>query len=217
MATSKKIGSSSESSDSSSDSEAEITGQLKIFFFFAIYNLSYVLLLKKPHHICFSGMIKQRKKKSQPVKEGKKTHPPVQAGSAQTGLPSQILGPQSSSQMKNQPPPASFVAAPPVAALESSHLLESYESLPPFSSHQPIMHMPHHTGNSSPAPPHLNAHPAGPVSPETHPFLNQHPILPSPGMCRYRRSTFDSSISKLRLFYCFCKCDCNLSHLQLVH
>lgn len=151
------------------------------------------------------------------MKEGKKTHPPVQAGSAQPGLPSQILGPQSSSQMKSQPPPpASFVAAPPVAALESSHLLESYESLPPFSSHQPIMHLPHHAGNSSPVPPHLNAHSAGPVSPETHPFLNQHPILPSPGMDRYRCSTFDGSIPHmLHLFYCFCKCDCNLTFTSL--
>ncbi|XP_013880121.1 bromodomain-containing protein 4 isoform X2 [Austrofundulus limnaeus] len=152
MATSKKTGSSSESSGSSSDSEAELT-----------------------------GLIKQRKKKSQSVKEGKKAHPPVQAGSAQTGLPSQTLGPQSGSQMKHQPPPAGFVAPPPVAALESSHLLESYDSLP-FSSHQPIMHMPHHTGNASPIPPHLNAHSAGPVSPETHPFLNQHPVLPSPAL-----------------------------------
>uniref|UniRef100_A0A3B5LR27 Bromodomain containing 4 n=1 Tax=Xiphophorus couchianus TaxID=32473 RepID=A0A3B5LR27_9TELE len=126
-------------------------------------------------------MIKQPKKKSQSVKEGKKMHPHVQTGSAQTGFQSQAVVSQASSQMKqqqHQPSPAGFMPPPPVAALESSHLLESYEPLPPFS--QPIMHMPHHTGNSSPPPPHINAHSAGSVSPETHPFLNQHPVLPSP-------------------------------------
>lgn len=135
-------------------------------------------------------MIKQQQKKGQSVKEGKKTHPHVQSGPIQTGLHSQAAGLQSSNQMKqhqqqHQPSPAGFLA-PPVAALESSQLLEtSFESLPPFG--QPLMHLSHHTGNSSsPAPPHLNAHSAGPVSPETHPFLNQHPILPSPGkaVCR---------------------------------
>ncbi|PWA17743.1 hypothetical protein CCH79_00008154 [Gambusia affinis] len=154
VASSKKTISSSESSGSSSDSEAEA-----------------------------SGMIKQPKKKSQSVKEGKKMHPHVQTGSAQAGFQSQAVVSQASSQMKqqqHQPSPAGFMPPPPVAALESSHLLESYESLPPFS--QPIMHMTHHTGNSSPPPPHINAHSAGSVSPETHPFLNQHPVLPSPGL-----------------------------------
>lgn len=130
----------------------------------------------------FSGMIKQQKKKGQSVKEGKKAQLHNQSGLPQTGLHSQPASLQSSSQLKqqHQPSPAGFVV-PPVAALESSQLLEtSFESLPPFG--QPLMHLTHHTGNpSSPAPPHLNTHPAGPVSPETHPFLNQHPILPSPG------------------------------------
>lgn len=136
----------------------------------------------------FLGMIKQQKKKSQSVKEGKKMHLHVQSGPPQTGLLSQAAGLQPSSQLKqqqHQPSPAGFIV-PPVAALESSQLLEtSFESLPPFGP--PLMHISHHTGNSSsPAPPHLNAHSAGPVSPETHPFLNQHPILPSPGkaVCR---------------------------------
>ncbi|XP_047215679.1 bromodomain-containing protein 4-like isoform X1 [Girardinichthys multiradiatus] len=154
VVSSKKMVSSSGSSGSSSDSEAD-----------------------------GAGMIKQPKKKSQSMKEVKKTHPHVQKGSAQTVFQSQTVALQASSQMKqqqHQPSPASFMAPPPVAALESSHLLESYESLPPFS--QPIMHMPHHTGNSSPVPPHINAHSAESVSPETHPFLNQHPVLPSPAL-----------------------------------
>uniref|UniRef100_A0A671XD97 Bromodomain containing 4 n=1 Tax=Sparus aurata TaxID=8175 RepID=A0A671XD97_SPAAU len=126
------------------------------------------------------GLIKQQKKKGQSVKEGKKTHLHNQSG------PPQAASLQSNSQLKqhqqqHQPSPAGFIV-PPVAALESSQLLEtSFESLPPFG--QPLMHLSHHTGNSSsPVPPHLNAHSAGPVSPETHPFLNQHPILPSPAL-----------------------------------
>ncbi|XP_061567461.1 bromodomain-containing protein 4 isoform X2 [Cololabis saira] len=155
MATSKKTGSSSESSGSSSDSEAE-----------------------------GPGIIKQQKKKSQSVKEGKKTHPQVQTCPAQTGLQPQAVGPPSANQMKqqqqHQPSPASFMAPPPVTALESSQLLEtSFDSLPAFGG----MLMPHNTGNStSPPPPHLNAHSTGPVSPDTHPFLNQHAVLPSPAL-----------------------------------
>ncbi|KAM7371787.1 hypothetical protein PAMP_008997 [Pampus punctatissimus] len=153
MATSKKTGSSSESSGSSSDSDTEGT-----------------------------GIIKPQKKKGPSVKEGKKTHPHVQSGPVQIGLHPQAAGFQSSSHMKqHQPSPAGFMA-PPVTALESSQILEtSFESLPPFG--QPLMHLSHHTGNSSsPPPPHLNAHSAGPVSPETHPFLNQHPVLPPPAL-----------------------------------
>lgn len=130
----------------------------------------------------FSGIIKQPKKKGQSVKEGRKMHPHIQSSQAQPGLHSQPAVLHSSSQMKQQlqPSPAGFMA-PPVAALESSQLLETgFESLPPFG--QPLMHLSQHTANpSSSPPPHLSAQPAGPVSPETHPFLNQHPVLPSPG------------------------------------
>lgn len=132
-------------------------------------------------------MIKQQKKKGHSVKEAKKIHPHIQNSQVQTGLQSQPAVLQPSAQMKHphQPPSAGFMA-PPVAALESSQLLEtSFESLPPFG--QPLMHLSHHTGNpSSPPPSHLNAQSAGPVSPETHPFLNQHPVLTSPGMIIYR-------------------------------
>ncbi|XP_011476373.1 bromodomain-containing protein 4 isoform X2 [Oryzias latipes] len=156
MATSKKAGSSSDSSGSSSDSEAEGT-----------------------------GTIKQQKKKTPSMKEGKKPHPHAQMGPAQPGLPPQVPPPQPSSQMKQQqqrqPSPEGFMAPPPVAPLESSQLLETnFETLPQFN--QPLLLM-NNTGNSSsPAPPHLNPHSAEPVSPETHPFLNQHPILPSPAL-----------------------------------
>lgn len=183
FATSKKTGSSSESSGSSSDSEAEGPGKLPQKKIIKISSYFVVLIRLS----LFSGMIKQQKKKGQSVKEGKKLHPHIQSSQAQTGLHSQPAVLHSSSQMKQQlqPSPAGFMA-PPVAALESSQLLEtSFESLPPFG--QPLMHLSHHTGNpSSSPPPHLSTQSAGPVSPETHPFLNQHPVLPSPGkiVCR---------------------------------
>lgn len=128
-------------------------------------------------------MIKHHKKKSQFVKEGKKTHLQNQSNTPQLGLhshPASLLSNNQLKQQPHQPSPAGFII-PPVAPLESSQLLESsFESLPSFG--QPHMHLSHHTGDSSsPAPPHLTTHPAGPVSPETHPFLNQPPILTSPG------------------------------------
>lgn len=130
-------------------------------------------------------MMKHHKKKSQFAKEGKKAHLHSQSSAPQLGLHSHPASLQPNSQLKQQPrqPSPAGLILPPVAPLESSQLLESsFESLPSFS--QPHMHLSHHTGSSaSPAPPHLNTHPAGPgcVSPETHPFLNQQPILPSPG------------------------------------
>lgn len=159
----------------------------------------------------FPGTIKQPKKKNHAVKEGKgKTHSHIQTLPAQATHQSQAAGLQSSSQMKqqqhhhhHQPSPAGFMA-PSVAPLESSQLLEtSFDSLPPFG--QPIMHMSHHTGNasSSPAPSHLNTHSAGPVSPETHPFLNQHSVLPSPGKVLCRGQLFDDS-SPDNYLGCYC-------------
>ena len=131
---------------------------------------------------------KQQKKKGQAVKEGRKTHPThVQGGPAtQAGPRSQGQGLHPGIQLKqqqqHQPPPTGFVA-PPVAPLEASQMLEnSFDSLTPHFG-PPLMHLPHHAANSSStAPPHpLSAQPAaGPVSPETHPFLN--PVPPSPGM-----------------------------------
>lgn len=152
-AMSKKTGSSSESSGSSSDSEGD-----------------------------GPGIMKQPKKKGHSGKEAKKAHLHVPGLSAQSGLQPQSSLLQPNAQMKeHQPSPAGFMA-PPVAALESSQILESsFDSLPSFG--QPLMHLSHHSGNtSSPPAPHLNAHSAAPVSPETHPFLNQHPVLQSPAL-----------------------------------
>ncbi|XP_061701591.1 bromodomain-containing protein 4 isoform X2 [Syngnathoides biaculeatus] len=126
------------------------------------------------------GMSKAQKKKVQSLKEGKKTHHHVQGAPAQPALHPQAATFQPP--MKHQQAPPVDYMVPPVTALESSQMLEnSFESLPSFG--QPLMHLPHHAGNSSsPAPPQFSANPAGPVSPGTHPFLNQHPILPSPAL-----------------------------------
>lgn len=132
-------------------------------------------------------MTSKLKKRGHAAKEGKKGHHPLIApGIVQPQMPLQPQAPvlQPTAQLKQQqqhPSPAAFMA-PPVTALESSQLLENtFDSLPHFG--QPLMHMSHHANDSSsPAPPHLNAHTAsGPGSPDTHPFLNQHPILHSPG------------------------------------
>lgn len=137
-----------------------------------------------------SGMASKPKKRSHSSKEGKKPHHQVMtSGMPQPQLPLQPQAPilQPTIQLKQQqqhPSPATYMP-PPVTALESSQLLENtFDSLSHFG--QPLIHLSHHTNDSSsPAPPHLNAHPAGgPGSPETHSFLNQHPILPSPGKIR---------------------------------
>lgn len=136
-----------------------------------------------------SGMAPKLKKRGHAAKEGKKGHHPVIAPSmVQPQMPLQPQAPvlqptvQLKQQQQHNPSPAAYMA-PVVTALESSQLLENtFDSLPHFG--QPVMHMPHHANDSSsPAPPHLNAHTAsGSGSPDTHPFLNQHPILQSPGM-----------------------------------
>ncbi|XP_060798545.1 bromodomain-containing protein 4 isoform X3 [Neoarius graeffei] len=145
-----------------------------------------------------SGMATKLKKRGHSAKEGKKGHHPVMAPNmVQPQVPLQPQAPvlQPTAQLKQQqqpqpppqqqqqhPSPAAYMA-PPVTALESSQLLENtFDSLPHFG--QPLMHMSHHANDSSsPAPPHLNAHTAsGPGSPDTHPFLNQHPILQSPAL-----------------------------------
>lgn len=132
-----------------------------------------------------SGMASKLKKRGRG--EGKKAHhQAVAPGMPQPQVPHQPQTPalQPSAQLKLQqqhPSPAAYMP-PPVTALEPSQLLENpFDPLAHFV--QPLMHLSHHANDSpSPAPPHLNAHPpGGPVSPETHPFLNQHPILPSPG------------------------------------
>ncbi|XP_049601347.1 bromodomain-containing protein 4 isoform X2 [Syngnathus scovelli] len=151
MISSKKPGSSSDSSGSSSDSETEAP-----------------------------GMMKALKKKAQPVKESKKTHSHMPGAPVQLALHPQVAAFQPPMKQHQPPPPLDYMP-PPVAALESSQMLEnSFDPLPSFG--QPLMHLSHHAGNSSSsAPPQLSANSAGPVSPETHPFLN-HPILPSPAL-----------------------------------
>ncbi|XP_077591300.1 bromodomain-containing protein 4 isoform X2 [Stigmatopora nigra] len=180
VVSSKKIESTSESSGSSSDSEIEVP-----------------------------GLVKPQKKKLQSTKEGKKTHPHVQGAPSQATLHPHAAAAfpppmkqhhhhhqqQQQHPHHQQAPPVDYMA-PPVAALESSHMLEnSFESLPSFG--QPLMHLSHHqhqqhqqhhhhhhAGNSTspPPPPQLGVNPPGPLSPETHPFLNQHPIIPSPAL-----------------------------------
>ncbi|XP_066530305.1 bromodomain-containing protein 4 isoform X3 [Hoplias malabaricus] len=174
MSAAKTKGSSSDSGSSSesstSDSEESESGK--------IISPNVIRLASKP------------KKRGHATKEGKKPHHPMMVpGMPQPQATLQPQAPmlQPTVHLKQQqllqpqhPSPATYMP-PSVTALESSQLLENtFDSLPPFVP--PIMHLSHHTNDSSsPAPPHLNAHPAGgPGSPETHPFLNQH--LPTPAL-----------------------------------
>ncbi|XP_062871455.1 bromodomain-containing protein 4 isoform X2 [Trichomycterus rosablanca] len=131
-----------------------------------------------------NGMTSKSKKRGHSSKEGKKIHHlTIAPGMTQPQMPLQPQAPvlQPAVQMKQQHMSPAAYMAPQVTALESSQMLENtFDSLPHFG--QSLMHLPHHTNDSSsPAPPHLNAHPAGgPGSPDTHPFLNQHTILQSP-------------------------------------
>lgn len=100
------------------------------------------------------------------------------------------VAPQPQPQVLQSKP--SFVAHPPVhvsvPALDSAQLLNSgFDPLAQFMN-------PHPTEPSAEPGPAvtgapvvsglLNANaPGSQMPPETHPFLNQHPILPSPGMC----------------------------------
>lgn len=131
-----------------------------------------------------AGMASKQKKKGLSGKEGKKPHHLPLPHIAPLPL-AQVLQPtaQLKLQQPQHPSPVAYVP-PPVAALESSQLLENtFDSLPNFGP--PLMHLSHHASeSSSPAgpPPHLGApQSGGSVSPETHRFLNQHAILPPPG------------------------------------
>lgn len=139
----------------------------------------------------------KQKKKGHSGKEGKKSHhqalPPGMPQPHIAPLPQvQVMQPtlasikqQQQQQQPQHPSPMAYMPPQPVAALESSQLLENtFDSLHNFG--QPLMHLSHHANDASspagPPPPHLGApQPGNTVSPETHPFLNQHAILPSPG------------------------------------
>lgn len=143
-----------------------------------------------------AGMASKQKKKGHAGKEGKKSHHQALV----PGMPQPHIAPlpqapvmqqpmaslkQQQQQQPQHPSPMAYMPPQqPVAALESSQLLENtFDSLHNFGP--PLMHLSHHASDSSsPAgpPPHLGApQPGSTVSPETHPFLNQHAILPSPG------------------------------------
>ncbi|KAL0992630.1 hypothetical protein UPYG_G00095980 [Umbra pygmaea] len=147
---------------------------------------------------------KQKQKKGQGTKDGKKSN--VQHAISGAGphplnqpLPQSLPHPQSqpqtpvpqpsihlkSQQQHHNPSHLTYMAPPPtVTALESSQLLENtFDSLPHFGQQQQLMHLSqqHHHPSSPAGPPHLNADSAGgALSPETHPFLNQLPVLLNP-------------------------------------
>ncbi|KAI1886516.1 hypothetical protein AGOR_G00196560 [Albula goreensis] len=162
-----KAGSSSDSGSSSesstSDSEDSETG-----------------VAQKQKRKGHSG--KEAKKQQQPQQNqvpGGLNHQPMGVGGPQPLAPPmpQVPVVQPTQQLKQQrhPSPAPYVG-PPVS-LESQLPGGGMDPLPHFG--QPLMHLSHqHQEPSPPAPPHLNAHP--PI--DTHSFLGQRGVLPSPAL-----------------------------------
>ena len=104
-------------------------------------------------------------------------------------VPPQQPQPQIQPQVVQSKPP--FVPPPPVQTLDSSSQLMSSGFDPLAQFMNPHLTQPNTDPNpavTTAAAPVvsglLNANtPTGQTPTETHPFLNQHPIIPSPGMC----------------------------------
>lgn len=150
------------------------------------------------HIICVTGLVPRHQKKKTSNKEVKR---PQQSLCSGPGPVAPQL--QSQPQMAQSKPP--FVAPPPVhvsaSSLDSTQLLNSgFDPLAQFMN-------PHPTQPSTEPNPTITAGNAHVVSglpnantisnqmlTETHPFLNQHPIITSPGMYN---NTFLFSLSTL--------------------
>lgn len=140
----------------------------------------------------FSGLVPKQQKKTSFNKDTKRPHHQSLGGAAGPVAPQLQPQPQPQTQplvVQSKPP---FVPPPPVPVAVTS--LESSQML--ASGFDPLAHFmnPHLTQpNAEPNPTIttagtplvsglVNANtPTGQTPTETHPFLNQHPIIPSPG------------------------------------
>lgn len=173
-----KTGSSSSDSSDSSDSEdsdnGEIESSLRVDCFSS-------LILPPPLPFRPAGLVPKEQKKPTSNKDTKRVQPPLVSVAAP---PQPQLEPQ-----PLQPKP-SFVPAPPVSvpSLDSSHLLNSgfdplVQFMNPHLTQTTAEPNPPLSTASGPAAPGLLGvnEPAGHLPSDTHPFLNQHPIIASPG------------------------------------
>lgn len=133
------------------------------------------------------GLVPKEQKKTTSNKDTKRPLQPLVGVGALPPPPLPLPPPPQIEPQLLQSKPA-FVPAPPVsvASLDSSHLLNSgFDPLVQFMN-------PHLTQSTTepspsvasgpPAPGLLSVNePTGHLPPDTHPFLNQHPIIPSPG------------------------------------
>lgn len=178
-ATKMKTGSSSSDSSDSSDSEDSDNGEMNLYLLFYSLSSQWFLIISLPFPL--PGLVPKEQKKTPSNKDTKR---PPQPLVSVAGPPQPQLEPQP---VQSKP---SFVPAPPVSvpSLDSSHLLNSgFDPLVQFMN-------PHLTQSNSepnptistasaPAAPGLLSvnEPTGHLPSDTHPFLNQHPIIPSPG------------------------------------
>lgn len=139
-----------------------------------------------PHIICVPGLVPKQQKKTSSNKDTKRSHQSLSSGTGPVVPQPQIQPQVVQCKPAFVPPPPVHVSVP---SLDSSQLLSSgFDPLAQFMN-------PHLTqSNSEPNPTItaagttvvsglLNANtPTGQTVTETHPFLNQHPIIPSPGM-----------------------------------
>lgn len=174
-----KTGSSSSDSSDSSDSEDSDNGEVDSNLRF--YSLSSLII--PPTHPTFPlpGLVPKEQKKPTSNKDTKRPQQPLVTVAAP---PQPQLEPQ-----PVQPKP-SFVPAPPVSvpSLDSSHLLNSgfdplVQFMNPHLTQSTAEPNPPLSTPSAPAAPSLLSvnEPAAHLPSDTHPFLNQHPIIPSPG------------------------------------
>lgn len=174
-----KTGSSSSDSSDSSDSEDSDNGEMN--FYLHLYSLSSQWFLMILLHFHLPGLVPKEQKKTTSNKDTKRPQQPLVSVA---GPPQPQIEPQP---VQSKP---SFVPAPPVSvpSLDSSHLLNSgfdplLQFMNPHLTQSNTEPNPTISTASAPAAPGLLSvnEPTGHLPSDTHPFLNQHPIIPSPG------------------------------------
>lgn len=179
-----KTGSSSSGSSDSSDSEDSDNGNCSSMFHVRIFNLILSEILLGNHCVSSAGLVPKPQKTQLTNKD---TKGPLQQPLG-SGMGPAASAPQPQPQLFQPKPP--FAPPPPVPvsvpSLDSSQLMTpGFDPLPHFmNSHltQPNTEASSAIPTASaPAAPDLSATRPIQMPPETHPFLNQHPIIASPG------------------------------------
>lgn len=203
-----KTGSSSSDSSESSDSEDSDNGEMEFYLCFHSLSVQWFLIIFLPCHL--PGLVPKDQKKTTSNKDTKRPQQPLVSVAC---LPQPQIEPQPVQSKQ------SFVAVPPVSvpSLDSSHLLNSgfdplVQFMNPHLTQSNTEPNPTISTASAPAAPALLSvnEPTGHLPSDTHPFLNQHPIIPSPGRYLSPQPVFKDvnfqicslSVCRSRLFFC---------------